>query len=603
MTDHKNNEEQLNIQHHYTQDSPVNNTVVTDINASKSENLQDYINCAIAIRAAMAQLRLYPPQSATVRLALNDAIAFMNDLWSKTKELLITNNGTDIGVNGLGLPRQSARMLSDMQRIMNDAGITAIAYKTGVTESEVEKFLVCLGTYNSDLDNTPFNIFFDQLGISNIEVAMKGHAKSIAELSDAAAALASGKSIISGTESGIENNGTGEKPIFNESDESMELESLNQADWEVYLKQYVNSAPLIRRKILAALAKWLDSHFEVLTNEDAKRIDPFITEVIMQEPDASVVTEAIGILAHRMQDLIDDGTMDKALELVKPVKDKLEKSESPELRANYSKVVDKLVTNVNLLELAQKSSYSPDDFTHASNVIEALGKKSYKMIIDLLTNNNNMQDRAMLLEFIRSILPTHLPDLYLELRKPQIWFVYRTLLEILNGYVSESQLAVVSEKIEHSDYRVREQALITAVTASGENAQLYIMRGLKDDNATVRARAASLISVDPQPELLEYLVKILSGKSGRNETEEVLMASCLSLRFFDCDEARDLLLKLLYPPFLSPFRKMSNEVRSVAVVALANSIDKADVEIALRKAATDTNILVRQNAKQALAGK
>ncbi|MEI6521243.1 MAG: hypothetical protein WCO98_14595, partial [bacterium] len=451
MTEYSSNEEQLNTQHRYTHDSPVNNTGTTDINASKSENMQDYINCAIAIRAAMAQLRLYPPQSATVRLALNDAISFMNELWSKAKELLITNNGSDIGVNGLGLPRQSARMLSDMQRIMNDAGITAIAYKAGVTESEVENFLVCLGTYNSDLDNTPFNYVVEKLNLQHIEVAMKGHAKSIAELSEAATVLASGKSVVSDT---VAKSGeTGDNSALNDTEDAMELESLNQADWEIYLKQYVSSAPIVRRKILAALARWLDSHFEELTNEDAKRIDPFITEVILQEPDTTVVTEAIGILAHRMQDLIDEGTLDKALELVKPVKEKLEKSESPELRSDYSKVVDQLSTHVNLLELAQNSNNSSEDFTHASNVIDALGKKSYKMIVDFLTNNNNMQERAILLEFIRSILPTHLPELYLELRKPQIWYVYRTLLEILNGYISESQLSVVSEKVEHPDYR------------------------------------------------------------------------------------------------------------------------------------------------------
>ncbi len=607
MTEFKDNEKQKNIEHRYTQDSPVNNTFASDINASKIDNIQDFINCTVAIRAAMAQLRLYPPQSATVRLALNDAVSFINELWEKSQELLVTNNGTDIGVNGHGMPRQAARLLSDMQRIMNDAGISAISFKTGITENELEKFLLYLGTYNSDIDNTPFYIGMEKLHLNYIEVAVKGHAKSIAELSKAAAVIGDGTTVFSGAGSSATKDGTGtgtgegeESTVAVDNDE-IDLNSLNQKDWELYLQQYVNSAPLTRRKILAALARWLDSHFEELSSEDAQRIDPFITEIILMEPDASIVSEAIGILAHRMQDLIDEGTLDKALELLKPVKEKLEKSDSLELRTDYLKVVDKLATNVDILDLAKKSTNSLEDFTHASKVIQTLGSKSYKIIIDLLTNNNNMQDRGTLLEFIRTILPTHLPELYLELRKPQIWYVYRTILEILNGYVSESQLSIISEKFDHADYRVREQALITATSAAGENATLYIIRGLKDDNATVRARAASLIGQNPQPALIEYLIKILSGKSGRTETEEVLMAACLSLRFFDSDEARDLLLKILHPTFLSPFKKISNEVRSVAVVALASSINRPEVESALQKAANDSNMLVRQNARQALA--
>jgi hypothetical protein len=301
----------------------------------------------------------------------------------------------------------------------------------------------------------------------------------------------------------------------------------------------------------------------------------------------------------RLEQLMQAGAWDEMIALLEPIRARLAKDRSTDVQRQLGGVLDRIGEGATLRGLIDQSIQHPGSLDRVRRVVILLGERALRPLINTLKNATAMQERVRLMQLLREFGDTQQPLLLAELRTPNAWYVYRNLLQVLEEIGTTDALGTIAEKLRHDDTRVRAEAVTAAVRIGKEQATTYLLTGLQDEDPDVRARALSLVGFCATPRVQEQVLRLLMPpRIGKDEPESVQLAAVLALGQFDDVNAFGALLEIIHPRLFSPFRRKSEEVRSAAVSALVNHLDRPGAPEAVQQATRDRSLAIRQTAQR-----
>ncbi|OPZ80802.1 MAG: HEAT repeat protein [bacterium ADurb.Bin429] len=377
--------------------------------------------------------------------------------------------------------------------------------------------------------------------------------------------------------------------------------NVDPASWN-HLSGMIDRVPApARRLMMANLTRWLR---EQEVREDGAPacptgLDHLLIERINTETDLIALRETALTAEKRLEQLMLSRAWDEMIALLEPIRARLARDRSTDVQRQLGGVLDRIGEGTALRGLIDQSVLSPGSLDRVRRVVVLLGERAMRPLVNTLKQATAMQERVRLMQLLREFGDTQQPLLLDELRSPNVWYVYRNLLQVLEEIGTPDALPTIAEKLHHDDARVRAEAVSAAVRIAKEQATPYLLTGLQDADADVRARSLSLVGFCPSTRVLEQVLRLLvPPRLGKDEPESVQLAAVLALGQFDAEDAYHVLTEIIQPRLFSPYRRKSEEVRSAAVSALVNHLDRPGAADVLQAAMRDRSIPIRQTAQR-----
>ncbi|HOF89439.1 MAG TPA: HEAT repeat domain-containing protein, partial [Armatimonadota bacterium] len=356
-----------------------------------------------------------------------------------------------------------------------------------------------------------------------------------------------------------------------------------------------------RRLLMANLTRWLREQEARGAGPPASPpgLDHLLIERMHTETDLIALRETALTAEKRLEQLMLGRAWDEMIALLEPIRARLARDRSTDVQRQLGGVLDRIGEGTALRGLIDQSVQSPGSLDRVRRVVVLLGERAMRPLVNALKQTTAMQERVRVMQLLREFGDIQQPLLLDELRAPNAWYVYRNLLQVLEEIGTPDALAAIADKLHHDDARVRAEAISAAVRIAKDQATSYLLTGMQDADADVRARSLSLVGFCPSPRVLEQVLRLLMPpRLGKDEPDGVQLAAVLALGQFDAEEAFRALAEIIHPRLFSPFRRKSEEVRSAAVSALANHLDRPGVVAVLQAALRDRAIPIRQTAQR-----
>lgn len=564
------------------------------------------VTAALAIRLAGVRFRLYPETSEMVQGAVQDAVDALQALLDTRPSFIIAYDGRLVTYDGQVLQRREEQLIArDFQQWLTDAGVEAIGFLPGVNKREVACLMRALGTYEPSDGQEVLRVALENPELAQIRLlprqgrgmsgpptgwtppappsaALAPLAASLAPLAEHAASLpaetispSSGKNWLTA-------------PLTFDADTWTRLpEMLNEA------------TGAIRHVMMTDLTRWLarqDAHSDA---DVSTHLDPLLHSRLAREEDPRVLAETLQAAEQRIRQLIAAEQLDELASVLTVIYQRHRNEKDDEVCAELTAGWERLRTDTGLAALLERALLQGGAPEVLARLLALLGEPGENLLFRILLQPIAPPVRARIITIVRHLGENLCARLTQELRTAHPAPVSVNLLQALAEVGNRGALGAISDKLLHEDAAVRAEALDAATRIAREKANPYLARGLKDHSPTVRARAASLVMLCPDPALLAPLVRMLTaGGFAAEDNENVQLAACLALGCYHEDAARDALLQVLRPRLFPTLRRRSDQVRGAAVTALANLLPATPVEEAIQQAMQDRSPLVSQTARR-----
>jgi len=567
-----------------------------------ADDLDPIVHAALAVRLAGVQSRLYPSTSEMVRSAVRGAMIALEALFTRRQSLIISFDGRNIAFDGQMIQRRDLSVaVKDYSQWMLEGNIRAIGITSHVHEYEISRFMYALATFEPKDARTSMLDRFVLLNLVNIKLLSRSFQTDIlmtqAPVVSGSASVEDGANAVQATPVTAGGEAPGEMP---EHISTMLTEpAMLDAEALEVLHEFVRcTTPQMRQTIMSNLAQWLDMTDSRPNKQVMQKVDSLLEDRLEQEKDHSTLQETVVAVETRIFGLVEQRDWAEISVLLEPLLTCLAEDHPEELQHRITVALDRIGERIALHGLVEEQNGNQPLPLAARKVTELLGERVVRPIVASLKHSTAMEHRSLLMQLLREFAGGRHQVLIDELRTLNPWYVYRNLLQVLAEIGGEEDLDFISEKITYPDPRVRLEAVGAAARIARERAEPYLAQGLEDAAATVRARAAALVSLCPAPHLLEILLRMVQLKTGRDEPDNVFLNACLGLGYYRQDEAREVLLQVLHPSLFSPYRKKDESIRAATVTALAQHLPHPQVEAAIKRAATDRSQIVRQMAQR-----
>lgn len=570
------------------------------------------ITAALAIRLAGVRFRLYPENSEMVQQAVHDAYMALQALLQDRPSFIIAWDGRLVTFDGQLLHRREEQIISrDMQQWLTDAGLEALAFLPGVSEHELTCLLRALGTYEPsdgqqalrDALHSPELVQIRLLEQQGRHPAAGGGpatgwaasgaaqaaplAATLAPLAARAAALPPAQSPATA--------GTASVPVawYNTPLQ------FDADTWSRLPDMLGEATGAIRRVMMTDLSRWLAKQDPAAADAVPDDLDPLLHSRIACEEDPRALAETLCAAEQRVQLLIKREQLDDVVALLSVLHTRCREEADPEVQSVLAAAWERLRDDADLSALAERALLAGGRPEQLGRLLTLLGDRGVGLIIAVLLQPLASQAGAQVMTVVRQLGGVLSPRLTRELRIAHPVPVLTNVLQALAEVGARSSLGAVSEKMLHEDAAVRAAALDAATRIARDKASPYLARGLKDASPEVRARAASLVVLCPDPVLLAPLVRLLTaGGFAAEENEHVQLAGCLALGCYRDAAARDALLQVLRPRLFPALRRRSDQVRGAAITALAGFLAQPVVQEAVQHAMQDRSPIVGQTARR-----
>jgi len=565
--------------------------------------LPELTQCATLLRIAGVQAALYPAESKTVREAVQAALTPLLALISRASRLALMVKGTGVFFGGQRLlEREIAIIIKDLHTWMTQQELRAIEFTAGLDAPELTRFLQfwCLPPPTEKL--APLGERLEPCQLTSIHV-IPAHAILLAERSGPEAPLAESPTPEHGippVEGDVFTIDSHQYPRFfreilgSEYFVQLTTSFVSESAMWARLRKALEEAQLeVRQPFFINLSRWLSDHQAAMPSDTLEMIDLLLIEFMQHEDDPRIIQGIILNMEVRLLDRMKALDGRGALVFFEAMDRYVKKDPNTGGAHHIAEFFDRIGPSTPLFEFIDQSASQPGGLASAHRVVEILGERVLRPLLMSLKKNEVMQERIRAMQLLREFGDINRPLLIHELRESNPWYVARNLLLVLSEIGTEEALGAVSDKIRHEDPRVRAEAVTAAVRIARQNAVPYLMLGLEDENAEVRARSAAVAGLCQQARVEELLRGLLQRK---DEPENVQLSACLALGQFLTDSSREALVRVLHPQLLDSFRKKSDEVRSTAIVALAKHFEHPSAQGAIQQALRDRSLIVSQTA-------
>jgi HEAT repeat protein len=540
-----------------------------------------------AFRLAEVQYRTYPASNPVARGALNEALSAITAVLAVHPHLTLSFNGVTVTVNDVLLRSREARtVIQDIAFWMADGALGCITINREVEESELSSLLVALADMGSQGLSTLFRI--QQMALPHIHVAGMGAKPLPSNTSNDSShsTLVAPPPDQAGTQSYESSDALLAIPYSIE-----EFTNLDSQGWDRLTLRAGQASDEIRRALMENLTRYLRKRPAKVRGRD---IDRLLSDRLEREAEPFVLQATVFAAEARLSNLIAGENLDGVVALLRTITKRLVIERDPEKQRVLRLLREHVSGDAALRELIERATHEFGKQESAREVVNVLGDASVRPLVDALKATSNMEERQHLTAMLRGFGEIAAPVLADELRFPNPWYVYRNLLQVLAEVGTHDTLKPIAEKLRHPDPRVRKEAIVAAARIAGPHAAPYLLLGMADPDADVRARAASFCGICRDPQLILPLLALLDVHFlRRRQPDDVQASACLALGQFSADAIRASLLRVLHPPLLLRWSR-SDAVRASAAISLAGYLDHADVQTAIHRAAQDRSHEVRQ---------
>ena len=576
-------------------------------NAIDAEDLERVISAALALRLAGVQFHLYPATSDLARAAAREAMTMLQELLRYRPSFIVTFDGRTVAFDGQFILRRDLQVaVRDFATWMGEGNIRAIGIARGVREYELSRFLQAMVSFSMKDGKSTLLDKVLLLNLSNIQLLTRSFQPDLPQMNLPPISV-SGDIMAFGAETEITEAvrfGATEAP--ERQTETIEgvpslanPEELDAPGWLDLPEQVAQAPARVRRALMANLAHWL-GEVRVTSPIINDQIDALLQLRLQNETEWHALHETTVALEHRLQTLIEERAWPKILHMVEMLYARLQRDTDQESREQLIAVMERVGENSMRLGMITHLIGQPEAMAQARTLVSILGDHALRPLIDELKRNTVMQERKRLLRVLIELGDVSQPLLLDELHTLNPWYVYRNILQVLAEVGNEEAISGIGERMTHEDYRVRVEAITAAVKIARGRGTSYLAQGLEDAAAPVRARAASLIALCPQPRILEIVLRLLQTRSsGRDGLDAVQLTACMGLGAFTEESARDALVQILHPRMFSPYRGKSEEIRCATINALVQHLPHPEAEKALQQATSDKSSRVSQLARRA----
>ncbi|ADW17117.1 cyclic nucleotide-binding protein [Desulfobulbus propionicus DSM 2032] len=245
-------------------------------------------------------------------------------------------------------------------------------------------------------------------------------------------------------------------------------------------------------------------------------------------------------------------------------------SANPHLRAQAQETLKTLCSQPILEQLLDRYLHSEVHQEAAGRLLVQLGMESAKFQLQQLINNESRFERKRLLSLIKQAGNPAVSILLEQLHKDSPWYVVRNIIRLLGEVGSPALFATIRPYIHHSDPRVQQEVISTAVKIGGDHLKDFLLHALQhvDDSLKIKvinhvATAHDERFVRPLTELLES-VKPFLGKS-KNDLQ---ISICKTLGAIGSRRATASLNRVAQSKNVLGLAGYSDEVRQAAAQAL-----------------------------------
>ena len=198
-------------------------------------------------------------------------------------------------------------------------------------------------------------------------------------------------------------------------------------------------------------------------------------------------------------------------------------------------------------------------------IVQLGGADIVPTILDTLADEDVRRVRQRLLKILTT-LGTSVTEVAAGRLDDERWYFVRNLVLLLGETGDERQLENVASLVEHSEARVRRQALESVVKLGGEKAPDLLVGAIDDEDAMARTIAAHGLGFHRSGAGVEKLRELLRLPNFRGQNAAIIRTAAIALGRLADAESRGRLSRLARKPWF--FAEQQREVQEGATWAL-----------------------------------
>jgi HEAT repeat protein len=229
-------------------------------------------------------------------------------------------------------------------------------------------------------------------------------------------------------------------------------------------------------------------------------------------------------LADEAKKMIKSDNYSEALPVVaalRMISDSPPSSETT-LRTCTRNALEKLAeTKVQDLLLEETDSNKKGLREEACQILTYLGSLCVERLLHILRQSRTGQERVRVLKMIVDMGSQAAPFVRGALGEDEPWYFLRNVARLLGEIGSEKDLDVLLPLLDHTEFRVRWQALNSIYHIGGQRRGEILLQRLAEEEDRMRIHIVSMLGELRQREAVPLLVKLLEKKSLVNSGEKI----------------------------------------------------------------------------------
>ena len=262
--------------------------------------------------------------------------------------------------------------------------------------------------------------------------------------------------------------------------------------------------------------------------------------------------------------------------LNKLLKELLEASQDTERRAARREIaagiVERFYTAETVQMLIELSLGRPrDEVEIIIEIIRARGAQVIPLLLDALADEQTRRTRRRLLRILTD-MGDEVGEIVVERLDDDRWFVLRNLAMILGEIGNPSMVEHLSLIFDHTDARVRQEAIASTIQLGGAQAAPTLVRALEDDDPTAYLMAIHGLGHHGDADCLPALRKLLGAPNFRGQSANLIEVAAIAVGRLGDEQSRTALKRLSRRPWF--YRSRREPARAAAAWALDLLADK-----------------------------
>lgn len=317
-----------------------------------------------------------------------------------------------------------------------------------------------------------------------------------------------------------------------------------------------------------------------------EKLVPALEQAILtQGMGEAEIGKCLGSVRRLVSHYLDQDQLDHAfasIHFIRKLSDeKQTKTSTPAVRKEALAALENVATKPVLKHLLEQYLNSDPSREAAGQILTELGTESAKFQLQHLMNSESRFERKQLLTLIKQTGNPAVSILLEQLDKHSPWFVTRNIIRLLGEIGNPDLFPPARSFITHTDPRVQQEVINTALKIGGEHLQDFLLLALQTVDDSLKVKVVQHIATVHDERFVRPLTDLLEGVRpfvGKNK-DELQLAICKTLGAIGSKRATAPLNRVAQSKTVLGLGGYNDAVRQAADRALDQIRDQAAVKV------------------------